>query len=135
MGRDVGPVGGVKRVVARRWRVRRDGFESPVDEADVEGEGDGEDGVGDGSALKETFDITWAVRLGGVPAEWEIRGLTLAEGGTIDRSGLLDEEGGEQGLEWRERFWNAKKELVREREEARRVKDALLDAVLGPSKH
>jgi hypothetical protein len=132
-------IGGIKRISVRRWRVAGDGFESPVD--DDADEPDAAAAAGS-QPLRETWDIAWSVCLGSVTSEWEVRGLSLddarggddeatADGAAARRNGAgASTANGEADTDWKAKFLGLQKELDDQRAETKRIKDALLDAVL-----
>jgi len=130
-----GPVGGVKTVECRRFRVGGDGYESPVDE-------EGEDGgSGDGAGVKETFDVCFSMGFGGLSGEWVVKGLEISacavgrdaaasadgDGDVGGDRGAIDVEEG--ALLWKGRFLDTQRQLWAAQEEVERLKDRVLDAV------
>lgn len=136
-----GPTGGVKTVECRRFRIGRDGYESPVDDEGEEG------GAGDEAGVKETFDVFFSVGFGGLSGEWAVKGLDVGAGagasagtGAVGGDGSADEDGngsGDQGREegeegallWKGRFLHTQRQLWEAQEEVQRLKDRVLDAV------
>jgi hypothetical protein len=128
-----GPTGGVRRVECIRFRIGGDGYESPIDDDDEDAENMHESG-----AIKETFDVSFAVSFGGLSGEWIAKGLTA----TVDE---LDEDVSTSGgraseLEqdssqntpaaWRSKFLEAQRKLWESQEQVKCLKDKILEAVL-----
>ena len=69
--RSVAAVGGQKKIVVRRSKMGDDGYEVPLDDDDPTTIG-----------VIESFDISWSLLLGGLAAEFSIKGLTLVGDGS-----------------------------------------------------
>lgn len=128
-----GSTGGVKRVECVRFRVGGDGYESPVDDEDEEG-----DAVD--ARVKETFDVFFGVNFGGLSGEWVVKGLEIrADEGSEEAARRLEREvDGERGeasqlnspAAWKTKFLDAQRRLWEKEEEVRSLKDKILEAVL-----
>lgn len=126
-----GPIGKVTRVESMRYRVGGDGYESPVDEDD---ELDGLDGAGAGR-VRETFDVYFSVSFGALAGEWNVKGLSATSveengnaDGTSNGTAKLPEPNTAAG--WRKKYLDAQKELLESREEAKELRERILEAVL-----
>ncbi|KAF2118708.1 ARS binding protein 2-domain-containing protein [Lophiotrema nucula] len=130
-----GPTGGVRRVECVRFRVGGDGYESPIDEDDEDAEGL------DAASVRETFDVSFAMGFGGLTGEWCAKGLR-ATASAGDGDDVL-ESGGKSGGEstgkeqmpntaqaWKSRFLEAQRRLWESQEEAKGLKERILEAVL-----
>jgi hypothetical protein len=98
------PVGssGVKKIHVRRFRVGGDGYDSPIDdEDDDEGE------------TKMTFDIEWELSLGGLGGKFQIKGLSIGDGGEAETP-EEGESGGVLGLTeaWRRKYLELKDKVL-----------------------
>lgn len=138
-----------KKIMVQRYRVHGDGYDSPVDE-DEEGE---EANLQDeGMEIRELFDVEWTAQFGALTGRFGIRELTLGEGGggsgegasgsavpqrsggartSKDRTGrrATSTDDAEEG-EWRARFLEMEKRLEASQEEAQRLREKILEAVL-----
>lgn len=130
-GSGMGTAGGggsAKRIVARRFRVGRDGYDSPVDEEE-EG-GGGTSGEGDG--VRETFDVSWRVCFGGLAGELCVKELALGvEGEGAKAEGRRD--GGKEPVnarEWMEKYERLQETVRAKEEELLRLKEKVLEVVL-----
>jgi hypothetical protein len=135
-----GPTGGVRRVECIRFRIGGDGYESPID--DDEEDGDAADnlhsGSGSGGSIKETFDVFFAVNFGGLSGEWVAKGLetTADEAGeeATRRVTSGELENGETSqmtpAAWKSKFLDAQRRLWESQEEVKSLKDRILEAVL-----
>ncbi|KAF2640512.1 hypothetical protein P280DRAFT_469270 [Massarina eburnea CBS 473.64] len=128
-----GPAGGVRRVECVRFRIGGDGYESPIDEDDEDA-----DGLGEGGNIRETFDVYFGVSFGGLTGEWTAKGLlaTASSAGEGEGSAAAAQE-----LErreqvpttvagWKAKFQETQRKLWEKEEEARSLKDRILEAVL-----
>jgi ARS binding protein 2 len=130
---------GVKKIHVRRYRVSGDGYESPIDEEDDEG-----DEAGGGvmpSNVKQTFDIEWELGLGSMAGKFVVKGLVLGEHGASGTSPEMVGEGRDVEMEgvdspsdWRRKWLEAKTELERTREELRAMRDDVLKVALGQNR-
>ncbi|KAL9076058.1 MAG: hypothetical protein Q9157_003786 [Trypethelium eluteriae] len=68
--RGVAPAGGQKKIVVRRSKMGEDGYEVPLDDDDPTTLG-----------VVESFDISWSLLMGGLAAEFSVKGLMIAGGG------------------------------------------------------
>lgn len=130
-----GPNGGVRRVECIRFRTGGDGYESPIDEDDEDG-----DNVDSSSSIKETFDVSFAVSFGGLTGEWKAKGLETTPD-TQDEDDIRRGGHGLQELEkqdssqhtlaaWRAKFIEAQRKLWESQEEVKSLKDKILEVVL-----
>ncbi|KAK0650259.1 ARS-binding protein 2 [Lasiodiplodia hormozganensis] len=78
---------GIKKIDVQKYRVSDDGYESPIDPDD-----DSALALGDGSKIKETFDVSWALALGGCTGKFAVKGLMIESKGCGERE---EKEGGE----------------------------------------
>ena len=122
-----GPVGGVRRVECTRFRIGRDGYESPIDE----GEDDDQTAATEGT-VRETFDVLFHVGFGGLVGDWAAKGL-VATGSTEQGRGQGAEEVSHRQDQvpttvagWKAKFL----EVQQKEEEARILKEKVLEAVL-----
>jgi DNA polymerase III delta prime subunit len=135
-----GPTGGVRRVECIRFRIGGDGYESPID--DDEEDGDAADNLhsssASGGSIKETFDVFFAVNFGGLSGEWVAKGLetTADEAGEEATrrvtSGELEKSEASQmtPAAWKSKFLDAQRRLWESQEEVKSLKDRILVAVL-----
>ncbi|KAK7730805.1 hypothetical protein SLS57_001639 [Botryosphaeria dothidea] len=94
---------GIKKIVVQKYRVSDDGYESPIDEDDDERE---EIALGEGTRIKETFDVSWSLMFGGCTGKFAAKGLMIepkdeegevlkagsgAGGGSADKGKSLEE--------------------------------------------
>lgn len=125
--------GGGKKIVCHRFRVDDDGYDSPMEDDDAD-EGPSEEA--DERKIKETWDVSWSLLLGGLSGDFSLKGLVIAAagdeggGGGKDPSGHGDGFEGADGEDWRDKFVRAKEELRAKEEEVRKLRDKVLDAVL-----
>ncbi|KAB2579735.1 ARS-binding protein 2 [Lasiodiplodia theobromae] len=78
---------GIKKIDVQKYRVSDDGYESPIDPDD-----DSALALGDGSKIKETFDVSWALTLGGCTGKFAVKGLMIDSKGCGEKE---EKEGGE----------------------------------------
>ncbi|KAI9657120.1 MAG: hypothetical protein M1821_003286 [Bathelium mastoideum] len=83
LDRRAAPLGGQKKIIVRRSRMGEDGYEVPLDDDDPSTVG-----------VTEAFDISWSLLLGGLAAEFAVKGLTLVS----DEGGGMGKGGGAGGL-------------------------------------
>lgn len=79
---------GIKKIDVQKYRVSDDGYESPIDPDD-----DSALALGDGSKIKETFDVSWALTLGGCTGKFAVKGLMIESKGCGEKE---ENEGGEK---------------------------------------
>ncbi|KAJ4289794.1 hypothetical protein N0V90_011125 [Kalmusia sp. IMI 367209] len=123
-----GPSGGVRRVECVRFRVGGDGYESPIDEDDEDADA--------GGTVRETFDVFFGVSFGGLSGEWAAKGLATtsgADGATTVGAGQQERQ--EQpapttAAGWKAKFLDVQRKLWEKEEEARSLKEKVLEAVL-----
>ncbi|KAI8943387.1 hypothetical protein NX059_001400 [Plenodomus lindquistii] len=141
-----GPVGGVRKVECRRYRVGGDGYESPVEDEEecdrLDQNGHGNDGSGNGDAVgrvKETFDVSFSVGFGGLSGEFGVKGLEVGSGeeGRGDGSsgggggvGRKEDEDRIGEVGWKNKFLDAQRRLWEVQEEVEGLKDRILETVL-----
>jgi ARS binding protein 2 len=125
---------GVKRIHVRRWRIRRDGYESPVDEDDDEAE-DLPDGT-----IKQTYDVEWELGLGTVSGKFSAKGLILGEPGprvissNSAGAGDIEMEGINSPGDWRIKYLEMKEQLELAKEELKTMRDDMLRVALGQNR-
>lgn len=128
-----GPNGGVKRVECVRFRVGGDGYESPIDDEDEDTEG-----LNDAESIRETFDVFFGISFGGLTGEWTAKGLQAA---SVDDGAASSKSLGAQGFErqeptpntaagWKAKFQDTQRKLWESQEEAKSLKEKILEAVL-----
>ncbi|KAF1990608.1 hypothetical protein K402DRAFT_389535 [Aulographum hederae CBS 113979] len=123
------PIGTAKKIKVTRFRRGGDGYDSPIDD-------DEDIHDGNGAIVKEMFDVSWNLLLGGLSGEFVVKGLVLdsAEDAAAGVQGLDEGEKsrrmkeGEEG--WKERYLEAQRELRSKEEEVRKLRDKVLEAVL-----
>jgi hypothetical protein len=129
-----GPTGGVRRVECIKFRVGRDGYESPIDEDDEDA-----DSLHNGGSIKETFDVSFAVTFGGLSGEWTAKGLETTteiagEDGTTSSVNMYDPDQQDSSQNtpaaWKAKFLEAQRRLWESQEEVKSLKDKILEAVL-----
>lgn len=142
-----GPTGGVRRVECIRFRIGGDGYESPIDEDEDDGDATAVDNLhsrpgNSGSRIKETFDVFFAVNFGGLTGEWVAKGLEIRNENTEDASGdrrgdgeaALDRDGAGPSqmtpAAWKSKFLDMQRRLWEREEEVKSLKDRILEAVL-----
>jgi len=139
----------VKRIFAQRFRVNRDGYDSPIDD-DEEDEGAEPTRAGDEVAaeVRETFDVEWTAHFGSLTGTFQIRGLVLSSGGSSDaqlhsdKARQSEEQIGRQDSTkattgdveaedgWKQRVLELERRLWEKEEEMQRLRDRILEAVL-----
>lgn len=127
-----GPAGGVRRVECARFRVGGDGYESPIDDEDE----DDNQTLAAKSTVRETFDVFFHVSFGGLNGEWAAKGLAatgegeqemgVGAGGSLQRP----ESTPTTAAGWKAKFLETQKKLLEKEEEAKVLKDKILEAVL-----
>lgn len=130
-----GPTGGVRRVECIRFRIGGDGYESPIDEDDEDA-----DNMQESGAIKETFDVSFAVSFGSLTGEWIAKGLTAtpedvddgenAEGGRRTSEQERQDNTQNTPAAWKTKFLEAQRKLWESQEEVKSLKDKILEAVL-----
>ncbi|KAJ9665375.1 hypothetical protein H2201_004452 [Coniosporium apollinis] len=120
-----------KTITVQRFRVGKDGYDSPIYDDEEEGETSG--------VVKETFEVEWSAALGGVTGRFVVQGLVIPkeDGETGEDVGgegeVVDGSGGgasDAGVDWKKKFL-ALQERLRERDrEVQSIRDRVLDAVL-----
>ncbi|KAF2688980.1 hypothetical protein K458DRAFT_414647 [Lentithecium fluviatile CBS 122367] len=126
-----GPTGGVRRIECVRFRVGGDGYESPVDEEDEDGENEVEGGM-----VRESFDVFFGVGFGGLVGEWTVKGLSVGDGGVgteaVEKSGEVEGKDGQVGTAagWKAKFLEAQRRLCEREEEGRALRERILEVVL-----
>lgn len=127
-----------KKIAVTRFRVGDDGYDSPVDE-DEEDEEDSKASADDESEkgkrkIRETFDISWTLLMGGLSGEFQIKGLVITgsgEGGGGEKAPTTHKDD-VQGVssDWRDKYVKAQQELMAKEAEVRKLREKVLDAVL-----
>ncbi|KAH9882741.1 hypothetical protein J1614_000106 [Plenodomus biglobosus] len=141
-----GPTGGVKRVDCIRFRVGGDGYESPIDDDDEDDEHTQHAEALQGTSVKETFDVYFAVAFGRLSGEWAVKGLEISAeasmlvmGAGRHEAAALDTQGGAELADgkqevgsgmWKGRYLEAQKRLCEMQEEVEGLKERILEAVL-----
>ncbi len=130
-----GPNGGVRKVECVRFRVGGDGYESPMEEDEEEA-----DGIHGHEAVKETFDVSFAVAFGGLTGEWTAKSLTAMSDDGEDRTDTpllrsiseLERQDANQHTPaaWKSKLVESQKRLLECQEEVKSLKDKILEAVL-----
>ncbi|KAF2182840.1 hypothetical protein K469DRAFT_711548 [Zopfia rhizophila CBS 207.26] len=131
-----GPSGGVRRVECVRFRVGGDGYESPVDDDDED-----TDGLNDTARIRESFDVFFGVSFDGLTGEWSVKGLSASPSGgdgegdgsnDATRNETTDPRGTNQNTvaNWKTKFLEAQRKLWESQEEAKILKEKILEAVL-----
>lgn len=130
-----------KRISVTRFRVGEDGYDSPIDD-DEDGDADGDDdGDVDVQAkkvakrrVKESFDVSWTVSMGGLSGEFHVKDLVItgSDGGDGGKGGGISAHQDDvEGIsDWKERYFQAQLELRSKDEEVRKLREKVLDAVL-----
>lgn len=131
LGED-GPSGRIEKITVQRYRVRGDGYDSPIDDDD------GDDAMSNTGAdqIRETFDVQWVLHFGDAVGEFSIKGLTMdapTNDGELD--GMYNR--GHESLNERNmapevlaRFKALEARLQDREKEVQRLKDRVLEAVL-----
>ncbi|ORX94813.1 ARS binding protein 2-domain-containing protein [Clohesyomyces aquaticus] len=124
-----GPNGGVRRVECIRFRVGGDGYESPIDDDE-----DGDEG-GESGRIRESFDISFGVSFGGLTGEWTVKGLSVTANehdanstNTYDNDRQDTNPNTAQG--WKTKFLEAQRKLWESQDEAKSLKEKILEVVL-----
>ncbi|KAL0258667.1 hypothetical protein SLS55_006166 [Diplodia seriata] len=92
LGLGLAPVpSGIKKIDVQKYRVSEDGYESPIDADDGERE-DSALALGEGSKIKETFDVSWSLTMGGCTGKFSVKGLMIESKGAGENEG---KDGGE----------------------------------------
>ncbi|KAF2471441.1 uncharacterized protein BDR25DRAFT_260997 [Lindgomyces ingoldianus] len=129
-----GPNGGVRRVECVRFRIGGDGYESPIDDDEDA------DGLSDSGRIRDSFDVYFGVSFGGLTGEWCVKGLSA----TLNDNGNEGEATGPRGTydaerpdpiqntvaAWKTKFLEAQRKLWESQEEAKSLKEKILEAVL-----
>lgn len=125
-----GPSGGVRRVECTRFRVGGDGYESPIDEDDEDAENM------EAGMVKESFDIYFGISFGPLSGEWSIKGLSPTAADSKD-SGTANHDGTDMqnlnqntAANWKSKFLEAQRKLWASQEEAKTLREKVLEAVL-----
>jgi hypothetical protein len=124
-----GPNGGVRRVECVRFRIDGEGYESPF-----EGDDDDADNL-TGANVRETFDVHFGISFGGLVGEWTAKGLSVSDGGAGAEDKGAKEKGGQEvqpttAAGWKAKFLEAQRKLWEKDEEARGLKEKILEVVL-----
>ncbi|KAL6705344.1 hypothetical protein ACN47E_006993 [Coniothyrium glycines] len=130
-----GPTGGVRRVECIRFRIGGDGYESPIDDDE-----DDADSLHSGGAIKEIFDVSFAVSFGNLTGEWTAKGLETSPD-SVDKGSERASVGDASDADrqdpnsntpaaWKTKFLEAQRRLWESQEEVKSLKDKILEAVL-----
>lgn len=118
-----------KKISVRRFRVGGDGYDSPIDDDDGNGEEDREDDPRSDRAIKESTDVTWSVMVGGLTAECSVKAIVVESGDDGDQEDSImdvaDNPGG-----WKKRWEEVTEKLKKKEAEVRRLREQVLEAVL-----
>ncbi|QDS76965.1 hypothetical protein FKW77_005452 [Venturia effusa] len=125
------PTGGNKRVKVRRFKVKDDGYDSPIDD-------DSDDQAGESALpsnqIRESFDVEWSAPLGGIVGQFSVKGLLLSklrdEDGSTATSDNTEIDARSGGDFWKERYLLSEKRLRELHDENRALRDNILAAVL-----
>jgi len=117
-----------------RYYINGDGYDSPVDEEDVD---DGLDGSSLGR-IRETFDVYLTVSFGGLSGEWSVKGLSAVsvEGsGSSEAGAAADARSTQDAVPdtihgWKSKFLDAQRKMLESQEEVKGLKERILEAVL-----
>ncbi|KAL1636906.1 hypothetical protein SLS56_001003 [Neofusicoccum ribis] len=124
---------GIKKIVVQKYRVSEDGYESPVDEDDDERE-ESTPAPGQGMKIKETFDVSWSLMLGGCSGKFSVKGLMIDAGGDDEGEGEKEgKEGGpskDNGKSLAERVKELEAKLKGKDKEVQLWRQRVLEAVL-----
>jgi hypothetical protein len=125
-----GPNGGVRRVECTRFRVGGDGYESPIDEDDEDAENM------EAGSVKESFDIYFGVSFGPLSGEWSIKGLSPTTADDKDTEAAIEDGADRQEsnqntiANWKSKFLEAQRKLWASQEDAKALREKVLEAVL-----
>ena len=127
--------GSAKKIFVQRYRVGRDGYDSPIDDDDDQGEAqDGPPQAAAEGEVRETFDIEWTAGLGALAGTFAIKGLSIGgwKGEAEDVSPRADGGAADEAsaVVWKQRFLAAERKLRDSRDEVGRLKERVLDVVL-----
>ena len=147
---------GQKRITVQRYRVHGDGYDSPVDDDELDAAPDLTRDGEDRPEVRETFDVEWTARFGSLNGNFHVRGLSLGDitpGGesmsgegpsnrSSHRSHLSDpRQEGQDGAnatsssrtevdQLKSRVLEMEKRLGESQEEVQRLREKVLEAVL-----
>lgn len=128
------PVAEGKKIDCHRFRVGEDGYDSPIDEDDDEPM-NGDDTNHSKYRIREMFDVTWSLSLGGLAGDFQLKGLAIAADDDANGGGSKKPDGLPNGVpstdaDWRQKWEKTHLELQEKEEEVRKLRDKILDAVL-----
>ena len=122
--REGGPNSSTKRITVKQFRVRKDGYDSPIVDED---EGDMEQDV----VIKETFNLDWTLLFGGLSAELSAQDLSLGEVSKTDEVTTRADIPTASSRDELEREILFLREKLRAKDgEVQRLRDNVLDAVI-----
>lgn len=126
---------GIKKIVVQKYRVTDDGYESPIDDGDGEHE-ESTPALGEGTRIKETFDVSWSLMLGGCSGKFAVKGLMLETGADGEGEGEGENDAGEgisredDGKSLEERVKKLEAQLEGKDREVQLWRQRVLEAVL-----
>ncbi|PSN68136.1 hypothetical protein BS50DRAFT_573098 [Corynespora cassiicola Philippines] len=130
-----GPTGGVRRVECVRFRVGGDGYESPIDDDDEDA-----DSMHGSGSIRETFDVSFVLSFGGLTGEWTAKGLSSNSMGEESEAAQTGAGGAHEmdrldqspntAAAWKAKFLDTQRKLWEKEEEAKSLKEKILEAVL-----
>jgi ARS binding protein 2 len=139
-GLNLNVTGGTKKIYVQRYRVGRDGYDSPIDEDDDPRDERTTTGAEAEGEIRETFDVEWSSSLGGLSGHFSVKGLTIGKGGEEDAgvAGRNGRAGRKESLPednvsatvWKQRYLAAERKLRESREEVGNLRDKVLEVVL-----
>ena len=146
---DQGSVGSGKIIQAHQYRIDGDGYEVPIDDDNRTDTSRGERGGSDESSaqksalrdVKETFDVSWTLHLGGLSSQFQLKGLKLPTDSTKDYGSITDDN--VVGLHssaadiaaagqdvWKQKWSEMQDALKAKEREVQQLRDQVIDAVL-----
>ena len=145
---DQGPVGSGKTISVHKYRIDRDGYEIPIDETHDESSDDNEDSGNEDDqsmteptrkSIREIFDISWTLLLGGLSGQFQLKGLKLStsSGDAIGSAGnpADDSTAAAEFLatgqdEWKQKWAEVQEALKAKDQELQQLRDQVINAVL-----
>lgn len=145
---DQGPVGSGKTISVHQYRIDRDGYEIPIEEAHDENSDDNQDSGNDEDEavaeparrnIREIFDISWTLLLGGLSGQFQLKGLKLPTssrdafgfaGDLADNSTITAESLATGQDEWRQKWAEMQEALKAKDQELQQLRDQVINAVL-----
>ena len=145
---DQGPVGSGKTISVSQYCIDRDGYEIPIEEEHGENSDDDEDSDSDDEktttesgrkGIKEMFDISWNLLLGGLSGQFQLKGLKLPTtsgddtgyaGNPADDTISSAEFLGTGQDEWKQKWAEMQEALKAKDQELQQLRDQVINAVL-----